>query len=353
MYTTGMQIVSSGSKVGKDPFPHPSTVSQSGTSRPRTRLLVLPLGPRANPVNTYLSRLAPSSRRTMGKLLRRMAAMTFGESSAQWHRLRYTETLELRRRLIETYAPATCRLALAALRGVLKEAWRLGQLAHEDYQRAIDLPAVRGTRQQRPAIGHEEIKRLFSPDPDKPRAVRDRAILAVLYGAGLRRAELAGLMLKDLEGNTLAVCGKGRHYQPVYLSKQTYLYICRWIEVRGNEPGALFIAMHRSGKLTTRPLSTEAIARIVGKRASEAGLGGLTPHDLRRAMATHLLDDGVDLLLVQKMLRHSSVGTTAIYDRRTDLAERAAAEQLLARKSPYSIKSTAFTPATTISKDAL
>jgi site-specific recombinase XerD len=90
----------------------------------------------------------------------------------------------------------------------------------------------------------------------------------------------------------------------------------------------LFLRIHRSGKLIHEPLSTEAIARIVRKRAVEAGIGDVTPHDLRRAMATHLLARGVDVLIVQKILRHRSVSTTSIYDRRTEQAQQAAIEVL-------------------------
>jgi site-specific recombinase XerD len=94
----------------------------------------------------------------------------------------------------------------------------------------------------------------------------------------------------------------------------------------------LFVRIHRSGKHNNQSLSTEAVARIVRRRAVEAGVGALTPHDLRRALAAHLLDRGVDLLLVQKILRHRSVATTFIYDHRTESAQQAAMEVLFTGK---------------------
>jgi site-specific recombinase XerD len=133
---------------------------------------------------------------------------------------------------------------------------------------------------------------------------------------------------KRIAYDTLTVCGKGRQYRMVYLPREAAQFLGRWINTRGQQAGALFGRIHRSGKLINQPLSTEAIARIVHKRAVEAGIGVLTPHDLRRAMATHLLGAGVDLLLVQKILRHRSVSTTAIYDHRTDIDQRAAADGL-------------------------
>jgi site-specific recombinase XerD len=270
----------------------------------------------------------------MRKLLHRIANLIcphLNASTVRWHLLRYSDTLEIRHRLTETYAPATCRLALSALRGVLREAWRLGQLSREEYERAIDLPAIRGTHKRlHPLIDPHRIRQLFShPSTDSsPRTLRDLAILAILYGAGLRRAELSALSLDDVEEDTLAVCGKGRQYRLVFLPKQACELLSRWIDLRGQEAGPLFVRIHRFGKLTTQPLSTEAIARIVRKRAVEAGIGILTPHDLRRAMATHLLGNGVDLLFVQKILRHRSVSTTASYDHRTEHAQHAAIEAL-------------------------
>lgn len=323
--------------VGKYPFTHVSgsdTIPADHNLQSRGRLLVLPPPSSSNPVDAYLSRLAPSSAKTMSKLLSRIAAVIaphLGVSTVRWHLLRYPDTLEIHRRITEAYAPATCRLALSALRGVLREAWRLGQIPREEYERAIDLPAVRGTHKRlRPQMDPHRIRQLFShPSVDSsPSTLRDLAILAILYGAGLRRAELSALSLDDVEEDTLAVCGKGRQYRMVYLPEEAAGFLFRWIEARGQVAGPLFVRIHRSGRLSSQPLSTEAIARIVRKRAVAAGIGVLTPHDLRRALATHLLGAGVDLLLVQRILRHRSVSTTAIYDRRTESAQRAAADGL-------------------------
>lgn len=336
-----MEDYSTFPKVGKGLFyalSGSSTASAGSTPQQRGRLLVLPPPYSPSPVDAYLSRLAPSSSLTMRKLLCRISTLICPHltvATVRWHLLRYPGTLEIHRRLRDSYAPATCRVALSALRGVLREAWRLGLLSREDFERAIDLPAVRGTQKRlHPLIDPHRIRQLFShrSTDSSPRTLRDLAIVAILYGAGLRRAELSALSLHDVEEDTLAVCGKGRQYRMVYLPEEAAEFLARWIEARGQEAGPLFVRIHRSGKLTTRPLSTEAIARIVRRRAVEAGIGVLTPHDLRRAMATHLLGNGVDLLLVQKILRHRSVSTTAIYDHRSETAERAAADGLFRLK---------------------
>ena len=162
-----------------------------------------------------------------------------------------------------------------------------------------------------------------STAPDETlRGRRDLAILSVLYGAGLRRAELTHLDFDHIDGNRLMVFGKGRKWRTTKLGMDAAAALERWLVVRGTTPGALFLPIHRSGTLRQRRLSTEAVARIVARRAQIAGVGELRPHDLRRALATRLLETGVDVLLVQRILGHRSVATTQIYDCRIDSASQ-------------------------------
>jgi site-specific recombinase XerD len=297
----------------------------------RARVVAMPTLPSPpDPLSAYLSRLAPSSQRTMDKLLKQVARTVAPELDARtvpWSRLHYWDTLRIRKLLAARYAPSTANLALAGLRGVLREAWRLGQTSFEDFQRAIDFAPIRGSRRRVPfPVGAKQIERLLT-GCSKDRSVRgrrDAAILSVLYGAGLRRSELTAVTVDDFCRHALRVCGKGRQVRLVSLAKFTCDRIRRWLAARGPHPGPLFVAIHRSGQLARQRMSTEAVARIVARRALEAGIGRLTPHDLRRAMATQLLAAGVDVFTVQQMLRHRSVTTTAIYDRRTEKAQQAA-----------------------------
>jgi len=128
--------------------------------------------------------------------------------------------------------------------------------------------------------------------------------------------------MSNIDGSRLMVFGKGRRWRTTQLGKDAITALNSWIEVRGTLPGALFISIHRSGALQRRRLSTEAVARIVAQRAQIAGVGELRPHDLRRALATRLLETGVDVLLVQRILGHRSVATTQIHDCRIDWASQ-------------------------------
>ena len=100
-----------------------------------------------HPVAVYLARLAPGSRRAMRQILGVVASILGGAiDTVPWHLVRYQHTQLVRAQLAATLAPATANKGLAALRGVLKEARRLGLMSAEDHARAVDLEAVRGSR---------------------------------------------------------------------------------------------------------------------------------------------------------------------------------------------------------------
>ncbi len=139
---------------------------------------------------------------------------------------------------------------------------------------------------------------------------RDRAILEVLYAAGVRVAELAGLDVEDvdLREGSVRVLGKGRKERIVPLGRKAVEALETYLGPRSGGRGALF-RNTRGGRLTVRSLH-----RIVRARARAAGLAGrVTPHTLRHTFATHLLDAGADLRLIQELLGHARLTTTQRY----------------------------------------
>ncbi len=149
-------------------------------------------------------------------------------------------------------------------------------------------------------------------------ACRDRAILEVFYGGGLRLSELAGLSLADLDlgAGVLRVWGKGAKERLAFLGKPAKEALSAYLprrqallgRTRTPATAALFVNL-RGGRLSTR-----SVARLVGKWARVAGLSqALTPHGLRHSFATHLLEGQADLRTVQELLGHSSISTTALY----------------------------------------
>jgi site-specific recombinase XerD len=318
-----------------------------------------------HPAFVYLARLAPGSRRTMGEAL---TAMTDRLSAGRcdlwtlaWHELRYQHTAALRSLLAEQYAPATVNKMLAALRGTLKECWRLGLVPAEDYHRAVDLPAVRGSVLPRGrALSAGELRALLAAcagdrtsagTKDRTSAgARDGALIATLYGAGLRRSEAVALEVRDYDKETGAITvrsGKGRKDRIAYAPAGCRAALTTWISVLEtrraaltggdadsnggtdrNGEGPLFVAIGKSGRLGSKALSDQAVLYILRKKGQEAGLAAFSPHDLRRTFIGDLLDAGADISTVQQMAGHASVQTTARYDRRGEGAKRKAAELL-------------------------
>ncbi|MEK6608721.1 MAG: tyrosine recombinase XerC [Myxococcota bacterium] len=144
-------------------------------------------------------------------------------------------------------------------------------------------------------------------------AMRDRAILECLYGAGLRVSEVVALDVADLDpdGDGFLVRvrhGKGDKERITPLGSHGATAVRAWLERRGDADGALFLNA-RGGRLTTR-----SVARMVAVYSNGATLAGrVSPHALRHSFATHLLDSGCDLRAIQEMLGHASLGTTQRY----------------------------------------
>lgn len=287
------------------------------------------------PANLYLAGLAPRSRRTQRQaigVLEQMLAEAAG-CPLPWASARYEHTQAVRARLAASYRPATANRMLCALRGVLREAWRLGLTTAEDYHRAADLKVVRG--ESLPAgrvLSPAELHALFAACADDPSAagVRDAAILAVLLGAGLRREEAVQLDIADVNLTTaeLRVRGKGSKDRQVFAPPGTLTALVLWCELRGNATGPLFVPIDVAGKLGQRRLTSQAIYYALRRRASEAKVSAFSPHDLRRTFCTALLEADVDIGTVAGMMGHASVDTTRRYDRRGLAARRKAAALL-------------------------
>ena len=291
------------------------------------------LPPDRQPVLVYLARLAPGSRRTMRGALETVAREV-GFPSADtlpWHRLRYQHAAALRSRFAARFAPSTTNKILAALRGVLRECMRLGLMSAEDHARAVDVDGVRGHRVPRGrSLDAGEIRTLFeSCDPTTPLGARDAAILALGYGCGLRRAEIAGLDLADLrDDGELLVRGKGSKERTAHLAGGAAAALDAWLVFRGDAPGPLLLPVEKGGRVQDRRMSIQGVYDAIVARAERAGVARFSPHDFRRTHIGDLLDLGADIATVSGMVGHASVTTTARYDRRGERAKKRAAELL-------------------------
>jgi len=287
-----------------------------------------------NPAAVYLARLtSETGRRTQRQALDVMAGLMSDNADClafPWQELRYQHTATIRAKLINKYSPATCNKFLSALRGVLKESWRLGLMSAEEYQRAADLASVTGStipagRELQPG----EITALMaSCESDlSPAGARDAAIIALMYTGGLRRDEVVKLDLENYDPDTgkLVIIGKRNKQRTAYLINGAAGAMADWLDVRGNEPGPLFYPVNKGGKVQRRRMTNQAIYNLLAKRADQAGVKEFSPHDMRRTFVSDLLDAGADITTVAKMAGHSNVATTARYDRRGEQAKQKAA----------------------------
>ena len=310
-----------------------------------TELLRAQVPPRLdqNPAAVYLASLSLGSRRTMRASLNTIAVMLTGGAQTDalkidWSRLRFAHTTAVRSLLAERYTHSTANKMLAALRGTLKAAWRLEQMSAEEYQRACDVGSVSGeTLPAGRAIASGELIGLMAAcaNTEKLAGARDAAMLALLYGCGLRRAELVTLDVADYEigreadVDTLKVQGKRNKARRVPVVGGAVEALAEWLTVRGTLPGPLFVRIRKSDRMTMERLTTQAVYHILTQRVGEAGIRvACSPHDMRRTFIGDLLDAGADIATVQKLAGHANVTTTARYDRRGEATKRKAAQML-------------------------
>jgi len=291
--------------------------------------------PDRNPAAVYLAGLGSDrSRRAMLGALRKVCELLGAGAdpmAVPWQDLRYQHVAAIRGKLIESgLAPGTANLCLSALRGVAREAYKLGLMSGEDYQRLLLVKGVRGERL--PAgrsLTAGEIAALMAAcaRDHSPAGVRDAAIIGVAYVGGLRRSEIGILERADYDAASgdLVVRGKGNKERKVHVQNGAGQAMRDWLAVRGDDAGPLFWPINKSGRLVAGRLSGQAVYGILRKRAAEAGVAAFSPHDLRRTFVGDLLDAGADISTVQQLAGHANVQTTARYDRRPEEARRKAA----------------------------
>jgi tyrosine recombinase XerC len=213
-------------------------------------------------------------------------------------------------------APSTMARKLSALRRFGEFLRREGLV--EDNEATLIQNPKRGQRLP-VALAVEDVTAMIEePAPDEPKARRDRAVLEVLYGAGLRVSECVNLDLSHLrwEGDRLLVRvirGKGGKDRIVPLGRPAAQALRQYLELRplllrADSPVEAVFLGNRGGRLSDRQ-----VRYLVERRSTENAPASISPHGLRHSFATHLLDSGCDLRTIQSMLGHASLSTTQRY----------------------------------------
>ena len=211
-------------------------------------------------------------------------------------------------------SPATINRKTACLRSFYRHL-RREELIDADPTAALSPPTK--SRKLPRVLTYGEVKRLLeSVSKSDPIALRDRALLEVMYGCGLRASEAVGLDVNevDLRRGFVRPHGKGNKERIVPLGREAAAAVTRYLragrpELIGSRAESRLFVNFRGG-----PLTRQGLYKIIRRHAKKVGLEGrMSPHTLRHSFATHLLSGGCDLRSVQEMLGHADVATTQLY----------------------------------------
>ncbi len=215
--------------------------------------------------------------------------------------------------------PASHRRKAAAIRAFYRFCYGEG-IIEKDIAGLLDLP--RATRQLPDTLDVAQVEALLdAPDGDQSEGIRDRALLELLYACGLRISEALGLDLEDIslvEGS-VRVIGKGDRERRLPVGDVAIAALERYLdEVRPGYLAKLERPLKRGGPLFVsrrgHRLARMSAWRVIRRAALRGGIRGhVTPHTLRHSFATHMLEGGADLRVVQELLGHASITTTQLY----------------------------------------
>ncbi|WP_326430461.1 site-specific integrase (plasmid) [Stutzerimonas frequens] len=309
------------------PFQH-GTSTLPGSVSPQQMAQVL---------RDFMAGFAPSSRVTMRYALSRAArdlglGADVAIDSLPWHTLSAAALSELLYSWREDLDTSTIRLYMHALRGVARACFIRGMMPADQFALIgeVKLPKGRNKAGRGRAVeAHYKDALLRDCMADERiQGVRDAALIALLFGSGIRRAEAANLLDEnlDVDEGELRVKVKGGDFAVRYISAWSLPYLKAWRDVRrANEfhRGPFLCRVWKNGKLSNTAMKGRSLFYLLEERSKRAGLPFLVrPHDARRTLGTEMLTEHGELI-AQKVLGHADLSTTRIYDKRADNAVKA------------------------------
>ncbi len=238
------------------------------------------------------------------------------ERDLEWTQLRSAEVRAFVGTLHrENLSGSSINRALSAVKGLFRYAVQFEITPTDPFEQ---IKSRSGGRKLPQVLSGTEVEKLLNMPDDSINGARDRALLEVLYSTGCRVAELSAMDTKDVQRGkkSIRVLGKGNKERYVYIGRPARSALKYYLDMRREylkqnslaDTPALFI------NLRGNRLSTRGIALIISKYMQRSGISKkVSPHTFRHSFATHLLDQGADIRMVQEMLGHSSVSTTQIY----------------------------------------
>jgi integrase len=286
-----------------------------------------------SPATTYLATLGPGSQRAMAQALATLVGLAGARPETDpadfdWSAIDGDSALAIRRQLTEQYAPATTNKMLAALRGVMRAARDLGLIDEARYQQVARIRSVKVVPVDDEVIlTQAQLRKLFKSTAADLGATgrRDAAILATILATGLRRGEAVELNLDnlDMRGGHLHVAGEtADRVRTSPLDSGALAAMADWVEVRGDDPGPLFLPTVRGGALRLRRMTDQALYLLIKQIGVRAGMPELTSRMLRRTMIVRAIAGGADRDALTQRAGHMSWLNARAFDDLADLAKR-------------------------------
>ena len=300
------QLINSTPVPASAPVPMPIPVSDAGHSQPDVERFLDSMwserGLSENTLAAYRADLSGLSRWLEGQSVELMDAQ-------REHLLAF-----LAWRVQQGARPRSTARQLSSIRRFYRHMLREGKLA-EDPTTRIDMPKL--GRPLPKSLSEGEVESLLrAPDVAEPLGIRDRAMLELLYATGLRVSELVSVRMSqvNLKQGVVRVVGKGNRERLVPVGEEATKWIEKFLtdarlDILGGRQSDYLFPTRRSDYMTR-----QAFWHIIKRYARKAGIAKeLSPHTLRHAFATHLLNHGADMRVVQMLLGHSDLSTTQIY----------------------------------------
>lgn len=294
------------------------------------------------PVALYLQQLAASSRQTMRYVLQdaadRLGVNDVAIEEFPWHQLQPGHITALVAALrTDGYAPNTSSLYVNAIRGVMNQAWQQSLITQDQLLKIRAVKAVGGSRLtkgrnlRRTLI--RELMDVCAADP-RPQGLRDAAIIAILYGSGMRKSESVNMDLRqvNMAERSLQVLGKGNKELIKFAPAWAFEKLQVWLDFRReqlpegvSDDTFLFNRIRRGSHITRERITKHAIYYIAKQRGKQVGVD-IMPHDFRRSFITRVIEE-YDVSIAQKLAHHANIATTVSYDMRDDNERRNATDR--------------------------
>lgn len=289
-----------------------------------------------NPAELYIQTLdSQVSIKNVTYALNHIALMLSGKQclfSYEWSTLTYQKITQLKAQYLKKgLSPNSINTYLALIKGVCREAWKIGIISTDDYMLIKEIKRVKSIKLcSGRSLSHQEIRKIVThfQKLKSPIGYRNAAIFALIYGAGLRVAELCNLAVSNYDGEKLTITGKGNKEAIIPIPSFIKTILDKWLAVLNNETGFIFVRIARYGVIHQNNISPKSVRYVCNLARDALSIAHFSPHDLRRSFATNLIENGVDLFTVQNLMRHTSMETTKRYDMRGEKTKKAAVELL-------------------------